>query len=625
MSRVAVKKGNDDIEKELAGTVGGAAAGRLAGAAIGSIVPGVGTVIGGMLGGALGAKVGDKITDAAGVGGQAPSSTQNSMASSSMATSGSDNTQAGQEDNAEQLSAQQSAAQRAGGAAMAIGQHFAQQQQMQQQNNQQMAEKAKQNSQIQTGEPMDMSWRLLKDIYFNQLYNKPEYAQARQQIIDAAIENMQNVQYSPDTHARIRAGFPGYEPSHTINGRNFYTDELGQDIDARYPEDYMYDQEHSNQKRFPGMVNIPPYHLMDAMKNFVDWENIPLVTEGEKVGQKKDVGIENLFGIGTPYKRQEPYRGVLQERLGGLPSVKTFLGRDMRYKPESTENIHHSYFMHPNLERGQNLLEANIERQKEQKRLAEEAEAEQKRLAEEQRIKDENRKRQQAINRETRKKKKLADEAGLTVEEWEKAEEERIKREKKEEKARIKAEKEQKLQETIAENQRIIQAKIQAKIERNKREENFPNDVNEVPEDVLNTEEGRKIASKWERIGNRVYYNKSPVEDMTDIRNAWNIDWKEKVLAVAVGRKLGYIKKSEPMDLAWQLLKNELQLPLRLGEKIREDVMALDRQHKIMDNPDGTLIQNIHPDMENVVKLLTNMEADKQPVPTRPSRPAYLF
>ena len=69
MSRVAVKKGNDDMEKELAGTVGGAAAGRLAGAAIGSIVPGVGTAIGGLLGGFLGGRVGDKITDAAGVGG----------------------------------------------------------------------------------------------------------------------------------------------------------------------------------------------------------------------------------------------------------------------------------------------------------------------------------------------------------------------------------------------------------------------------------------------------------------------------------------------------------------------------------------------------------------------------
>ena len=118
---------------------------------------------------------------------------------------------------------------------------------------------------------------------------------------------------------------------------------------------------------------------------------------------------------------------------------------------------------------------------------------------------------------------------------------------------------------------------------------------------------------------------KSNITDTNDIINAWNLSWREKVLAVAVGRKLGYLKKSEPMDLAWALLKGELQLPLRLGEKIREDVMALDRQHKMVDNPDGTLIQNIHPDMENVVKLLTNMEADKQPVPTRLSRPAYLF
>ena len=35
------------------------------------------------------------------------------------------------------------------------------------QNNQAMAEKAKANSEIKTGEPMDMSWRLLKDWHWN--------------------------------------------------------------------------------------------------------------------------------------------------------------------------------------------------------------------------------------------------------------------------------------------------------------------------------------------------------------------------------------------------------------------------------------------------------------------------
>lgn len=614
MSRIAVKKGNDDIEKfaqliplalRAIGTK--VAQGGLKGAAK-SAAKNLGTSM-------LGSKL-------LGGGGQAPSSTQNSMASSSMATSGSDNTEAGQEDNAQLSPSQQSPAQRAGGAAMAIGQHFAQQQQMQQQNNQQMAEKAKQGSQIQTGEPMDMSWRLLKDVYFNQLYNKPEYAQARQQIIDAAIENMQNVQYSPDTHARIRAGFPGYKPSYTINGRNFYRDEFDKDIDARHPEDYMYDQEHSNQKKFPGMFNIPSYHLMDAMKNFVDWDNLPLITEGENIGQRKDVGIENLFGIGKPHQPQEPFRGVLQEKLGGLPSVITFLGRGMKYKPESTETFHHSYFMHPNLERGQNLLEANIERQKENERMKAEAEAEAIRVKEEQRIKEENRRKREAIYRANRKKKKLADEAGLTVEEWEKAEEERIKREKEEEKARKKAHYDQMFQERMEEQRRSQELKEQIEEENKKLDAEIETLVSQ---DVLNTEEGREIASKWYALPNgAVFYNGGVIWSSNDIKKL-PLSFKETALAIAVGRKLGYLKKSEPMDLAWQLLKNELQLPLRLGEKIREDVMALDRQHKMVDNPDGTLIQNIHPDMENVVKLLTNMEADKQPVLRPPSRPAYLF
>ena len=57
------------------------------------------------------------------------------------------------------------------GAAYAQAQQASQQQM--EQRGQQMAEKAKAGSQINTGEAMDMSWRLLKDVYFGQEFQSP--------------------------------------------------------------------------------------------------------------------------------------------------------------------------------------------------------------------------------------------------------------------------------------------------------------------------------------------------------------------------------------------------------------------------------------------------------------------
>lgn len=63
------------------------------------------------------------------------------------------------------------------------------------QNNQAMAEKAKANSEIKTGEPMDMSWRLLKDWNWHH--------SLRQNDIDAIIERVMKNRKKTHTHERI--------------------------------------------------------------------------------------------------------------------------------------------------------------------------------------------------------------------------------------------------------------------------------------------------------------------------------------------------------------------------------------------------------------------------------------
>lgn len=67
---------------------------------------------------------------------------------------------------------------------------------------------------------------------------------------------------------------------------------------------------------------------------------------------------------------------------------------------------------------------------------------------------------------------------------------------------------------------------------------------------------------------------------------------------------------SEPMDLAWRMLKGELQLPNEISEDMRRDLAVLDRNHTFEETSDGTMVGNIHPDMEHVVKLLTGMQED---------------
>ena len=79
------------------------------------------------------------------------------------------------------------------------------------------------------------------------------------------------------------------------------------------------------------------------------------------------------------------------------------------------------------------------------------------------------------------------------------------------------------------------------------------------------------------------------------------------------------IQTSEPMDLAWRMLKGELQLPNEISENMRRDLAVLDRNHTFEDTSDGTMVGNIHPDMEHVVKLLTGMQEDVDDI----AKPTY--
>lgn len=84
------------------------------------------------------------------------------------------------------------------------------------------------------------------------------------------------------------------------------------------------------------------------------------------------------------------------------------------------------------------------------------------------------------------------------------------------------------------------------------------------------------------------------------------------------------IQNGEPMDMAWRMLKGELQLPHQITEALRSDLYTLDRAHKMTDTNEGTLIENIHPDMENVVKLLAEKHlGDMTPTMQRPVMPLF--
>lgn len=534
------------IRKELAGTAGGAVAGRAAGMAIGSIVPGIGTAIGGAVGGAIGARLGDKATDKAG------ETDSNQTFTDKVKSRGKAAAEAG--------------------AAYAQANRQAQQRMADQ--NMQMAEKAKAGSQINTGEAMDMSWRLLKDMYFTPQFQTPEYAQARQRIIDQAIENMQRQQYfGEQQHGKIRAGMvEGLTP----NERNEYKDEDDRYIEPRHPIDYMYDQEHSDPKKFPGMYNIPAHQMLNAAGNFVNFSDLPDWREN----QKMRAIVPNLFERrkdGSQSKRLENYTPVLQDAFN-QPSLRSTLSEDMKKVKEGAVTVSPHSFMQRNLNRKDDMLAIT------QQKLQQEREEREKRRLEARAAEEEE------------KKKKIA-----TILE-EKQQGQKDERNRKAANTRA-ANKERGIEEE--------KQKIQLSAEETKQERSG----------FLDTDEGKEIAAKFSNFMGQPGMYMYDGKELSPQRRRTLPIMEQAVFNQLVKRG---ILKSSPMDLAWLMLKGELQLPHQITEALRGDLSTLDRAHKMTDTNEGTLIENIHPDMENVVKLLAEKHlGDMTPTMQRPIMPLF--
>ena len=467
-----------------------------------------------------------------------------------------------------------------------IAEQNKQTQQSMEQRSQQMAEKAKAGSQINTGEAMDMSWRLLKDVYFDSRFQTPEYAQARQQIIDAAIENMQNDPFKQSNqHGKIGAGMVEDIPEEyyrgEIQGKKQYADSRGDISTVRFPPDYMYDQEHSDPKRFPGMHNIPAHQLLNALGGFVDYGNLPNWRGQTSVRAALPNLIERRRS-GSHSGQLTGYTPLLEEMAS--PALVTTLTDKMHEAKGGARRVLPHDIMQPNLERGQSMLARTQEVNRERR--------------EKEQVKREERAKQLEEEREAKEEEKRA--AGRQKAEEAKAAQKQTSKDK------AQATREQTKQQNVEANIRDI--KLSAEQTKQERE------------GFLDTDEGKMMASRFSTIpGAGVHtFDNQMITNPTQMLSVF----EQAVYNQLVKR--GHFEKSFPMDMAWRMLKGELQLPHQITEALRGDLTTLDRAHKMTDTNEGTLIENIHPDMENVVKLLAEKHlGDLTPTMQRPVMPLF--
>ena len=147
------------------------------------------------------------------------------------------------------------------------------------------------------------------------------------------------------------------------------------------------------------------------------------------------------------------------------------------------------------------------------------------------------------------------------------------------------------------------------------RKEKFQNIVDSLEANWYEGEEAQEIKSKFSVIpGVGAFYNNNIAGNPRNLGETV----EESAKIYAVGKKYGFLK-SQPMDLAWRMLKGELQLPNEISEDMRRDLAVLDRNHTFEETSDGTMVGNIHPDMEHVVKLLTGMQEDVDDI----AKPTY--
>ena len=87
--------------------------------------------------------------------------------------------------------------------------------------------------------------------------------------------------------------------------------------------------------------------------------------------------------------------------------------------------------------------------------------------------------------------------------------------------------------------------------------------------------------------------------------------------AQAAGFDTSNIQTSEPFDLAWQMLFKEsveLHHDEELPSEFVNDVMMLDRTHKMTPTDNGTLIDNIDPFMQRTIELMAQNYKEEKPV-----------
>jgi hypothetical protein len=93
------------------------------------------------------------------------------------------------------------------------------------------------------------------------------------------------------------------------------------------------------------------------------------------------------------------------------------------------------------------------------------------------------------------------------------------------------------------------------------------------------------------------------------------------------GRRSANKQKSEPMDLAWELLTKgsvELHHNEELPQEFIDDIMMLDRTHKMTPTNNGTLIEDIDPFMQRTIQLMAENYKEENPTVVEP-RNQHLF
>lgn len=93
------------------------------------------------------------------------------------------------------------------------------------------------------------------------------------------------------------------------------------------------------------------------------------------------------------------------------------------------------------------------------------------------------------------------------------------------------------------------------------------------------------------------------------------------------GKKSANKQKSEPMDLAWELLVKgsvELHHNEELPQEFIDDIMMLDRTHKMTPTNNGTLIEDIDPFMHRTIQLMAENYKEENPTVVKP-RNQHLF